>query len=101
MKTPEKTPNVMEALDAGLAAAGTDTPSPEAPPADEAMPAGHEQLDSSDGLNTAAHWRFRGVAYSMTLLGLLLLPVMLLIRTGRWSMRNLVAHDRGWEFGPW
>jgi hypothetical protein len=37
----------------------------------------------------------------MTLLGLLLLPVMLLIRTGRWSMRNLTAHDRGWEFGPW
>lgn len=90
----------MAALDAGLAAADTDQPAP-SPEAEPAMPAGSEQLDAGDGLNTPAHWRFRRLAYSMSLLGVLLLPVMLILRTGRWSMRNLTSHDRGWEFGPW
>lgn len=92
--------NAMEALDAGLNydINGGNGASPEAEPS---MPAGSEQLDAGDGLNTPAHWRFRRLAYSMSLLGVLLLPVMLILRTGRWSMRNLTAHDRGWEFGPW
>lgn len=101
----EKT--AMQALDEGLAeaaAAPEDKPfdGAFAPPADnpEAMPAGHGQLDEG-AANSRAHWAFRRIAYATTLFGLLLLPVALLIRTGRWSARILVAHDRGWEFGGW
>lgn len=107
----EKT--AMEALDDGLEAAdrkitdALDRSSAEVfdgsfdPPADDpdAMPVGHTQLDESAG--SAAHWKFRRMAYGTTIVGLLLLPAALLVRTGRWSARILMAHDRGWEFGPW
>lgn len=116
----EEPRSAMQALDEALAAgpltdeayqpdAAVDDRTPEQIAAQEAiaeqaadgdeMPPGHEQLDET--ANKKAHWKFRRVAYSMTLLGLILLPLTILIRTGRWSMRNLVAHDRGWEFGPW
>lgn len=94
--------NVMQALDEGLAQTGK----PEfdgafSPPADDpdAMPAGHEQL--AEDADSTAHWRFRRMAYLTTLVGIILLPIALLVRTGRWSARILMAHDRGWEFGGW
>lgn len=71
----------------------------DSPEAEQPMPPGHEQLDMA--ANRKAHWAFRRVAYPMTLIGLVLIPLALLVRTGRWAMRTLVAHDRGWEFPSW
>ncbi len=62
------------------------------------MPAGFDQVDQT--MTPAQMRRVRFNMYSFHgLVGIVLLPVALTLRAGRWSMRTLIAHHNGWEFG--
>lgn len=97
----EKEKTAMEALDEGISDAYADgepqpSDSPEAAAGE--MPVGHDQIDSD--MTPAQIRRVRANMYFFHgLVGVVLLPFALLLRAGRWSMRTLIAHHNGWEFG--
>lgn len=70
--------------------------SPEAQPGE--MPAGHDQIDSD--MTPAETRKVRINMYFWHTIGFFLSPFAFALRLGRWSMRTLVAHHNGWEFGP-
>lgn len=90
----EPAPTAMEALDRGLAEK-LPSDSPEAEAGD--MPAGFDQQDSD--MTDAQIRRVRINMYFWHTVGFFLSPIAFALRLGRWSMRTLVAHHHGWEFG--
>lgn len=66
---------------------------------DPGMPAGFQQEDSD--MTPAQRRKVQIATYGLSLLGLLLIPLALLLRTGRWSTRTLMCHHKNWEFGGW
>lgn len=90
----EKPRTVEEVLDEALAdPKGADA----APQAEPAMPIGFEQLDSD--LTPEQIRKIRLSFYFWHTVGFFLTPVAFALRLGRWSMRTLVCHHNGHEFG--
>lgn len=59
-------------------------------------------LASEESTETPANRRKRLLyTYAFPVLGLVMLPYSLLIRTGRWSFRMAYAVHAGWEMPSW
>lgn len=103
MTPKNEAPNAMEALDRALedgplTEATDNTEAVQAVEDDREMPLGFEQIDSD--LTPAQIRKIRANMYFFHgIVGVLLLPFALLLRAGRWSMRTLVCHHNGDEFG--
>jgi hypothetical protein len=75
----------------------TEPASPEAAEDGTTMPLGFEQQDSD--LTPEQIRRIRFNMYFWHTIGFFLSPFAFALRLGRWSMRTLVCHHNGHEFG--
>jgi hypothetical protein len=62
------------------------------------MPQGFKQVDSDMTPEQIRAVR-RNMYFFHGVVGIVLLPLALILRTGRWSMRTLICHHNGDEFG--
>jgi hypothetical protein len=62
------------------------------------MPQGFKQVDSDMTAEQIRAVR-RNMYFFHGFVGIILLPLALILRTGRWSMRTLICHHNGDEFG--